>query len=243
VDRVFPDDPSGVGRTIAIGDPRDPDNLVEIVGVVANVRYRDLTQDMMAEANSPDLFFSMDQIPSRTLEVSFRVRRDLASVLPSVRSAVAGIDPAIPIFAMDSLEHAYRSLTATPRFAAFLMGLFSLLALVLSGVGIYGVLAFSVGQRTPEIALRRALGARAGAVAGSVIASALRLVGLGLVLGGVAAALGSGVLRRFLFGVAPTDPVTFGGVLATMVAVAVVAAALPAWRAARKSPVEALNAE
>jgi putative ABC transport system permease protein len=243
VDRVFPDDPSGVGRTIAIGNPRDPDNLVEIVGVVENVRYRDLTQDMMAEANSPDVFFSLDQIPSRTLEVSFRVRGDLAGALPAIRSAVAGLDPAIPIFAIDSLEHAWRGLTATPRFAAFLMGLFSLLAVVLSGVGIYGVLAFSVGQRTPEIALRRALGARAGEVAGSVITSSLRLVGVGLVLGGAGAALGSRVLRRFLFQVAPTDPMTFGAVVATMLAVAVVAAALPAWRAAHKSPAEALNAE
>ncbi len=243
VDRVFPDDPSGVGRTIAIGNPRDPDNLVEIVGVVANVRYRDLTQDMMAEANSPDVFFSIDQIPSRTLEVSFRVQGDLASVLPGVRSAVAELDPAIPIFAMDSLEHAYRGLTATPRFAAFLMGLFSLLALVLAGVGLYGVLAFSVGQRTREIALRRALGAGAGAVAGSVIGSSLRLVAGGLVLGGVGAVFGSGVLRRFLFQVAPTDPLTFASVAAMMLAVALAAAALPAWRATRRSPAEALNAE
>jgi predicted permease len=243
VDRVFPDDPGGVGRTIAIGNPADPDNLAEIVGVVENVRYRNLTQDMMEERNSPDVFFSIEQMPSRTLEVSFRARGGLASVLPEVRQAVAGLDPAIPLFAADALEHAYAGLTATPRFAAFLMGMFSLLALVLSGVGIYGVLAFTVGQRTPEIALRRALGAGAGEVAGSVVVGAVRLALVGLVLGAAGAWFGSVLLETILFQVGPRDPATFGGVSAAMLLVAVAAAAVPAWRATRRSPAEALNTE
>lgn len=243
VDRVFPDDPDGVGRTIAIGNPADPANLAEIVGVVENVRYRNLTQSMMDGPNSPDVFFSIEQIPTRTLEVSFRSEVDLASVLPSVRQAVAVVDPAIPLFAVESLEHAYEGLTTTPRFAAFLMGLFSLVALVLSGVGLYGVLAFSVGQRTPEIALRRALGAGAGEVARSVVAGALRLALVGLLLGGVGALYGTRALRALLFEVRPTDPLTFGAVAAAMLVVAALAAAVPAWRATRKSPAEALNAE
>jgi putative ABC transport system permease protein len=213
------------------------------VGVVANVRYRNLTQSMMDGPNSPDVFVSIEQMPSRTLEVSFRTEADLASVLPGVRRAVAGVDPAIPLFAIDSLEHAWESLTTTPRFAAFLMGLFSLMALVLSGVGLYGVLAFSVGERTPEIALRRALGAGAGEVARSVVAGALRLALLGLVLGGVGAWYGTRALGALLFHVRPTDPATFAAVGAGMLAVAALAAAVPAWRAARKSPAEALNAE
>jgi ABC-type antimicrobial peptide transport system permease subunit len=185
----------------------------------------------------------MRQIPTRTLEVSFRTQDAIGSVLPSVRDAVSGLDPSIPIFAAQPLREAYDGLTATPRFAAFLMGLFSLLALVLAGVGIYGVLAFTVGQRAPEIALRRALGAGAGNVAGSVVAGAMRLAALGLVVGGTAAFLGSGVLRTFLFQVDPTDPATFAGVAGTMLAVAVAAAALPAYRAARRSPAEVLNAD
>jgi ABC-type antimicrobial peptide transport system permease subunit len=156
---------------------------------------------------------------------------------------VAGLDPAIPLFSIDSLENAYRGLTATPRFAAFLMGLFSALALVLSGVGLYGVLAFNVGQRSPEIALRRALGAGAGQVAGSVVAGAMRLALAGLVIGGVAAWYGTKALRALLFQVEPTDLLTFGGVSAGMLAVAVLAAAVPAWRATLRSPAEALNAE
>ncbi len=243
VDRVFPDDPNGVGRRIAIGNPADPANIAEIVGVVDNVRYRNLTQDMMDGPNSPDVFFSIEQMPSRALEVSFRAEADLASVLPGIRRAVAEVDPAMPLFAVESLEHAYEGLTATPRFAAFLMGLFSLMALVLAGVGIYGVLAFSVGQRTPEIALRRALGAGAGEVAGSVVIGALRLTLVGLVLGVAGAYYGTRALQALLFHVQPTDPGTFGGVSAAMLLVAALAAAVPAWRATRRSPAEALNAE
>lgn len=243
IDRVFPDAADGVGRTLAFGPPSNPDNLAEIVGVIDNVRYRDLTQDMMADANSPDVFFAMDQVPARTLEVSFRSRDELSAVLPQVRQVMASLDPTIPLFEAQTMEAAYRSLTATPRFAAVLMGLFSGLALLLAAVGIYGVLAFTVGERTPEIALRRALGAGAGDVARSVVASAVRLSGTGLVLGAAAAWFGSRVLQTFLFQVEPTDPLTFGSVVAVMLLVAVSAAILPAWRAVRRSPSEALRAD
>lgn len=244
VDRVFPDDPRPVGRTIFIGNPQDPDNAAEIVGVVENVRYRNLTQSMMEQSNSPDIFFSIRQIPSRTLEISFKTRDGrVDGVLPAVRDVLRSLDPAVPLFAVQSLRDAYLAQTSTPRFAAFLMGLFSVLAVVLAAVGIYGVLAFNVGQQAPEIALRRALGARSGDVAGSVVLSAVRLAGMGLVVGVVGAFLGARVLEAFLFGVKATDPATFVTVALSMLVVAVVAAAIPAWRATRRDPAEALNAE
>ncbi len=243
VDRVFPDDPTPIGRTIYVGNPNDPGNTAEIVGVVENVRYRDLTQSLMAEPNSPDVFYSIRQMPSRTLEVSFEAPGGLASVLPEIRAAVRGLDPSIPIYASSSLRTAYLAQTATPRFAAFLMGLFSALALALAAVGVYGVLAFGVGLRAPELAIRRALGAGAGTVAASVLLGALRLVAIGLVLGSVAALLSSRFLDAFLFGVRPADPVTFGAVAAGMLAVALLSSALPAWRAIRQDPMVALNTE
>lgn len=243
VKRVFPEVGSGVGQTFWIGNPANPENLAEIVGVVEDVRFRNLTQDMMEESNSPDVFFSMAQVPSRTLEVSYRVTGDPATVAAAVRRAVQGVDPAIPLYAMASLEDLYRAQTATPRFAAFLMGLFSLVALSLACVGIYGVLSFTVGQRGPEIALRRALGARAADVARAVVWDGARLAVAGLVLGGVGALLAGRVLQALLFNVEPTDPATFILVAAAMLGVAVLAAALPAWRATRKAPAEALAAE
>ncbi|HKJ01181.1 MAG TPA: ABC transporter permease [Longimicrobiales bacterium] len=243
VRRVFPDAGSGVGQTFWTGNPDDPGNLAEIVGVVKDVRYRDLTQDMMEASNSPDVFFSLDQVPSRTLEISYRGTGDQAPPASAIRRAVQGVDATIPIYAMASLEELYRAQTATPRFAAFLMGLFSALALSLACVGIYGVLSFTVGQRGPEIALRRALGAGAGDVARSVVWDGTRLAALGLVVGGGAAFAGGRVLQSLLFDVQPTDPATFGVVSLAVMVVAVLAAAVPAWRATRKAPADALGAE
>lgn len=244
VRRVFPelDDPaSAVGRTIYAGPPSDPANAAEIVGVVENVRYRNLTQDLMDGPNSPDVFFSIRQVPARTQEISFRSRVALGQALPAVREAVAAVDPTVPLFFPATLEDAYRRQTATPRFAAFLMGVFSVLALVLACVGIYGVLAFTVGARSQEIAVRRALGAEAGTVARSVVVDGLRLATAGLVVGGAAAALGTGLLEGFLFGVAPLDATTYLGVGVLVLGVTAGAAALPAWKATRSDPARALS--
>jgi predicted permease len=246
VRRVFPELPdpaAGVGRTIYIGPPSDPDNAAEIVGVVENVRYRNLTQDMMDEPNSPDVFFSLRQVPTRTHEVSFRSEEELAAVLPAVREAVRAVDPDVPLFLPVSLVDAYRAQTATPRFAAFLMGLLSVLALSVACVGIYGVLAFAVGQRAREIAVRRALGAGSGAVARSVVRDAARMALVGFLAGGGAAILGARYLEGFLFRVEPADPVTYAAVAGLMAAVVLVGAAVPAWRATRRDPMEALTAE
>ncbi len=240
VDRVFPEAASGVGRRIWAGNPADPDNLAEIVGVVENVRYRNLTQDMMDGPNSPDVFFSSRQRPMRGMNVVYRVVGDGVQAGPAVRRAVASIDPQIALYDMATLRALYDDQTATPRFAAFLMGIFSALALTLASVGVYGVLAFAVGQRGQEIAVRRALGAQAGDVARSVVFEGVRLVAFGLVLGGVAAYFAADLLEALLFNVVPNDPMTFVSTAAIMLVVAVVAAAVPAWRATRKAPVEAL---
>ena len=243
VDRVFPGETSGVGRSFWMGNPANPENLAEIVGVVENVRYRDLTQDMMAEPNSPDVFFSLWQVPSRTMEVSYVAEGRAGAAQQAVRNAMRTLDPDVPVFAETTLREAYLQQTATPRFAALLMSLFSALALTLACVGIYGVLAFSVGRRTREIAVRRALGARARDVAGSVVWQGVRMAGLGALVGGGFALVTSRVLDELLFQVEPTDPVAFGWAAGAILAVAALAAAVPAWRAARRPPAEALARE
>lgn len=242
-ERVFPGEPSVVGRQIYAGRPDDPDNLAEIVGVVENVRFRNLTQDMLDGPNSPDVFFALAQVPSRTHEVSYRVEGDAAAATAAVRRAVQALDPAAPPFAMAALTELYAEQTAMPRFAAVLMGVFSLLALSLAAVGIYGVLTFTVGQRGPEIALRRALGADARDVASGVVADSLKLAGVGVVVGGVAAVAGAGVLESLLFDVETTDVATLGLTGVGLLFVATVAAAVPAMRAARKSPADALGGD
>lgn len=240
--RVFPDE-DPVGQRIYLGRGITPENAATIVGVLDDVRYRDLTQSLMADTNSPDLYFSIRQIPSRSVEVAARVSGDPEKALPALRRVVADLDPALAVYQANPVVDDWKAQTARPRFAASLMVIFSVLAAVLACVGIYGVLAFSVGQRGQEIAVRRAIGASAGNVARGVIGDGLWLTLGGLVLGLLLALAGGRVLRNLLFGVGPTDPVTLVGVGGLMAVVAVVAAALPAWRATRRDPAEALNAE
>ncbi len=239
-ERVYPGE-SAVGKLMSL---RPNDGMpAEIVGVVEDVRYRDITTSLMAEANSPDVFFSYWQIPSRGLEVAVRSRTEPEALATAMREVVAELDPDLPVFRMEPLVEGWRRQTATPRFAAFLMSLFSGLAALLACVGIYGVLAFTVGQRSQEIAIRRAIGASGARVARSVIADGLKLALGGLIVGAAAALAGSRVLEGFLFGVEATDPATFAAVGAAMVAVAALAAVLPALRATRRDPAEALGAE
>ena len=149
--------------------------------------------------------------------------------------------PTIPVFQAEPLMTAYRAQTATPRLAALLLGLFSALAAALACVGIYGVLSFAVGQRSQEIAVRRAIGATAPRVAWSVVGDGLKLTAVGLIVGGVASTVSSRILDSFLFEVEATDPMTFLSVGGSMVLVALFATVVPALRAIQRDPAEALN--
>lgn len=238
--RVFPDE-NPIGRTLYLQSGRRMG--FEVVGVIGDVRYRDLRTSLMADANSPDVFFAYDQIPSGTIEVAIEVDGDPASYTQALRDVAMRADPDLPIFDLAPLSEGYRLQTATPRFAASLMGLFGTLALVLACVGIYGVLAFTVGQRAQEIAIRRAIGAGALSVGARVVGDGLRLTAVGFVVGGAAAMAGSRVLQSLLFEVSSNDPVTFAVVLAVMAGVAVAAGLVPAVRAMRRDPAAALTAE
>jgi putative ABC transport system permease protein len=239
-ERVYPGE-SPVGKVMTLRP--DGTLAVEIVGVIEDVRFRDVTTSLMADANSPDVFFALRQLPPRSLEVAVRGSVDATSLLAAMRQTVAELDPDLPVYQLQPLAASWEALSATPRFAAFLMTLFSVLAAVLACVGVYGVLAFAVAQRSREIAIRLAIGASRGTVARSVIGDGLRLAAVGLVLGGLTAALGSRVLDSFLYGIEVTDPATFLSMGVGMVTVAVAAAVVPAVRAVRRDPAEALNAD
>jgi putative ABC transport system permease protein len=132
---------------------------------------------------------------------------------------------------------------ATPRFRSLILGAFGLLALVLAGLGIYAVIAYSVGERTREIGVRIALGARAPAVRRLVLGQVLRLVALGLALGVPLVLWTTRLVRRFLYAVGPADPATLGAVVAILAGTALVGAYLPARRATRIDPMKALRDE
>lgn len=238
VERVFPEG-DAVGRTMYLRPGgQDP---FEVVGVIEDVRYRDLTTSLFAERNSPDIFFAIDQIPPATVELAVNVEGEPGAFVGPLREVVSGLDVDLPVFDLEPLRTGYERQTATPRFAAFLMTLFSVLAVVVASVGIYGVLAFSVSQRSQEIAIRRAIGASAPGVARAVFADGLRLCALGLAAGGVGAVFGSRALETLLFEVETSDPLTFAAVGSAMLITALIAAVVPALRAMRRDPAEALG--
>ncbi|HME05783.1 MAG TPA: FtsX-like permease family protein, partial [Bryobacteraceae bacterium] len=165
------------------------------------------------------------------------------SVLPSIRRAVREIDPSVALFAAGTVEDQLAWTFFPARIAAIMLSAFGILALVLAATGIYGVMAYAVSRRTREIGIRMAIGATQAQVLKSVARSAATLIGAGLVLG-LGMALGAGrLLERILYGVKPSDPVTFAIVFAIMLGVGAIATFVPARRATRIDPMQALRQE
>jgi ABC-type antimicrobial peptide transport system permease subunit len=160
----------------------------------------------------------------------------------NLREAIRRVDPQQPVTRIETLEQVRTRALAPPRLIATLLGLFALLALVITAAGIGGVLAFSVNQRTQEIGIRMALGASRGAVMGMILRQGLALVFIGLAGGTIVALFLVRLMTQVLYGVSPTDPLTFVGVAAILIAVAAGACFLPARRATMINPIAALRA-
>ncbi len=232
-------DTDPVGRTLIVGRP---DGLhVRIVGVAEDVRWRDLTTDLVAGATDPDVYLPWPLLPSATLEVVLRSDGDPGTLAGTVRRVVRGFDPELVPSDVTPMARTIRTQTAQGRFGSLLLGAFSALAALLAAVGLYGVLSYAVGRRTREIAVRMALGADAGAVRRMVVLDGVKVAALGLVAGLVVAYFASRSLASFLFQVRPTDPATYAAVATLLLAVAALAAWLPARRATRVDPQRALT--
>jgi putative ABC transport system permease protein len=209
-----------------------------MVGVVSDVRQSGLAGDVMPEVYSPDLDDTGEA-------VSFVIRGtgDPAGLISAVRRAVADVDPSQPLFNVMTMEQRLADTTTSPRLNASLLGGFAAVALLLAVVGIYGVMSYAVTQRRREIGVRMALGAQRSDVLGLVIHSGLRLTLLGVAIGLVGAFALTRYLTNLLYSVKVTDPVTFLGVAVALTGVALFACWLPARRAARVDPMEALRQE
>jgi predicted lysophospholipase L1 biosynthesis ABC-type transport system permease subunit len=209
-----------------------------IVGVVGNVRWTGLTGKAWAS-----LYFWFPHLPERELSVAVRTDADPSATAAAVTGVVREIDPNQPVSDIRVMGDLVSAELARPRFTMWLLGVFAATALVLAGLGLYGVLAFAVAQRTREIGIRVALGAQAHDVLRLVIGRGARLVGAGVVIGLVAAlALGRFVVS-LLYGVTPRDVPTLVAVTIFLVIVAGLATYLPARRAMRVDPVDALRAD
>ena len=223
-------DERAVGQTLYWGDPH------EVVGVAADVHWR--RPDAPPE---PTLYLAAAQEERWAISVVARTTLDPASFAAAARAAVHAVDPRQAVDFVTTLDQAAADAVAAPRFYAAATVGFGLLALVLGAVGIFGAVSAAVSERAREIGVRMALGAGPGAVRRLVLAQGLGPVVAGLGLGGVAAFWVVQGLRRFLFEVRPADPLTLTAVPVVLLAVAVLAAWLPARRALRIDPVEALR--
>jgi putative ABC transport system permease protein len=223
-----------VGRVITM--PMIPP--MEIVGVVGDVHHDGLEAEVR-----PELFVPFMQLPLSEMHIVVHTTQDGDLMATAVREEIRRIDPQLPLTRVSTIEDLLSTTVAQPRFnMALLIGL-AFCAVVLAAVGVYGVVSYSVARRTREIGVRMALGADRGATAKLVVMQVLRVLALGALIG-LAVALGlSRFIAGLLYGVAPTDPATYALVGLCVVAVGVVAASIPALRAARIDPVEALRRE
>jgi putative ABC transport system permease protein len=172
-----------------------------------------------------------------------RTAQDPASTLKAVQGAVWSVDAQQPVTQIRTMDQLMEEDVADRRRPMILLGAFAGLALVLAAIGVFGVLAYAVAQRTREIGVRMALGARPSDVTGMILGRGLQLSGIGLLAGGVLAAGLSVLLRSLLYGVTPASPLVYAGAAGSLVLVAMAACVIPALRAARVDPVEALRDE
>ena len=226
-----------LGARITLGDSGDPDaRWLTVVGVVGDIRHERLNDQAY-----PQIYLPFHQAPTRSMVLAVRAERDPASLVPAIRRSLAELDADLPLADVTTLEERKAASLARPRVNAAVLGGFALAALVLAAVGIYGVVAYGVVQRTRELGIRMALGAGGGTLLRMVIRQGMTPVVAGLALGLAGALAGGRVLRSLLFGVGAGDPPTFVAVTFFLVAVALAAIYLPARRAARSDPMVALR--
>jgi predicted permease len=241
-DRFWPGE-SPLGHRIRIG-AGDGVPWMTVVGVVGTVRYNTLTESphptwYIPEAQSATIWRG----PMRSLSVLVRTSGDPRSLVGPVRGVMHDLDPRVPLARVASLDDVVSSARATPRFLMSVLVAFAVLATLLAAIGLYGVTAYYVRQRDREVAVRMAMGARAGQVVGLVLRQGLLPVGAGLAGGLIVAVVASRALGSLLYGVGALDPLTYTVVALGFALVAVLACALPARRATRLHPATVLREE
>ena len=235
VDRYFPNG-AAIGKRIWQGGRQRPST--EIIGVVADGRTGDLTKPP-----EPEVYLSLWQNSAFSKDLVVRTSADPHSVMSAVQRELRAVDPTVAVENMKTLDDVRGESLASRTFAMRLLVGFSVVATVLTLVGIYGVLSLSVAARRREIAIRAAVGAAAGDIRRLVLADASRLIAGGVVSGIVASAVLTRVLQSFLFEVSPADPATLASMGVLFAVVALLACWVPTHRAANIAPLEALRCE
>lgn len=227
-----------IGRHVKPG-PRDSKApWLTIAGVVGNIKT-----DGFDQPDQPHLYVPILQNPGYAMAVYVRTEGNPAGLTQSLRQEVQAVDPNLPLFGERTMDDLVSASLGQRRFAMQVVGLFGVLALFLAGIGIYGVMAYSVTQRTREIGIRLALGASTGNILGWLLQQGMRLTLIGMGVGLLGALALTRLLRGLLFGIAPTDLVTYGGLTMLLAGVALLACYIPARRATKVDPLVALRYE
>ncbi len=226
-----------LGRRMRV-DWDDQQPYREIVGVVADVRHEQLTQPA-----KPEVYLPYAQAPLRAMTMLVRAQGEASSALAALREEVRAVDAEQPLYALQPFAERVERMLVRPTATARLLGAFALLAILLAGVGVYGVLAYSVGQRTRELGIRMALGAHPRQVLRLVLGQGLRLTALGVGVGLLAAFGCTRLMAATLYGVNPLAPDIFLGVAVALAGLSLLACLVPALRASRVSPSVSLRAE
>jgi predicted permease len=229
-------DEDPIGKRVSANGTAGP--FREVIGVVRTGKYSTL-----GEEPRPFYYLPVWQFYRPTLTLHVKTAGDPVAMLPSVRAAVSSIDANVPIFDIKTMDDQMLVPLLPARLAGILLGAFGALAVLLASVGIYGVMAYSVAQRTREIGVRIAVGAQSRDLLRLVFGHALRLIAIGLVFGVSAALALTRLVAFLLYGITPTDPIAFAGAIAVLVSTALLACYVPARRAMRTDPVTALRSE
>ena len=224
-----------IGKRFRLGREGE---VLTVIGVAQTAKYRALV-----ESSRPFFYRPFGQVYQTPMTLHLSTTGDPRALISAVRQLVQSLDKDLPVYRIQTLGDRLAGSVSMQRTAAVLVASYGLLALLLAAIGLYGSMTYVVARRTREIGIRMALGARTALVMGQVLREALMLALLGATLGIVVAIPSARLLRSQLFGVGPGDPMTFAAVTIGLVAVAVVAAFSPAWRATRVDPVVALRAE
>ena len=228
-----------IGKRITFDDTaKPPVKWIEVVGVVAHTAHEGLDAERRVQ-----LYFAQAQFPSRNMWMVTRAAGDPMALTPDLRRALAAVDRDVPLYQVRTMDDLMETAVGQRRLAMVLLGGFASIALLLAALGIFGVMSYDVTRRTQELGLRMALGADRRSVLTMIVANGLRLVAAGLAIGLVLAFAGGRLIESQLFGITTSDPSTFVGVALVLAAVAAVAILVPAMRATRVDPMEALRYE
>ncbi len=216
-------------------------NVAEVIGIVADSKYSSINERPL-----PQLFFPMSRSEVSTLRLFVKTSGDPSPVVADIRNAIRGLDASLPVYDARTLNEHMQVAVFAQRMAANLLGAMGVLALLLAAIGLYGVMAYTVSQRTQELGIRLALGASPGSLLNMVVGQGMKLTTVGLAIGLVLAlgAFGSiGAMRSLLPGISPLDPMTFVSVPVVLASIALLASWIPGRRAGKVDPLVALRYE